>query len=98
MLKIVFLQTAFTIVKNANGKKIGYIGISRNVTDEVKTKKSLQNFASVLMQLEESFLIVDKNYKVSFACPKKNVQNFFNSDYKAGDDVFKYIPKNILRK
>ncbi len=94
----IFLQTTFSIVKNTNGKKIGYIGISRDVTDEIKTKKSLQNFVSVLMQLEESFLIVDKNYKVSFACPKKNVQNFFNSDYKAGDDAFKYIPQTYLKE
>ena len=94
--KEIFLQTTFTIVKNADGKKIGYIGISRNITDEIKTKKSLQNFASVLMQLEESFLIVGKDYKISFACPKKNVENFFNSEYKVGDDAFKYIPRRYL--
>jgi PAS domain S-box-containing protein len=94
----IFLQTAFTIVKNTSGKKIGYIGISRNITDEIKTKKSLQNFVSVLMQLEESFLIVDEDYKISFACPKKNVGNFFNSEYKAGDDAFKYIPQKYLEE
>ena len=94
----IFLETNFTIVKNARGKKIGYIGISRDVTNEVKTKKSLQNFASVLMQLEESFLIVDKNFEVSFACPKNNVQNFFKSDYKVGDNAFKYIPQKYLHE
>lgn len=97
-VKDIFLQTEFTIVKNTSGKKIGYIGISRNITDEIKTKKSLQNFVSVLMQLEESFLIVDKDYKISFACPKNNVENFFNSNYKAGDDALKYIPQKYLEE
>lgn len=94
----IFLETTFAIVKDKNGKKIGYIGISRNITGEVNTKKSLQNFVSVLMQLEESFLIVDKNYKINFACPKKNVQDFFHSDYKVGDDAFKYIPEKYFKE
>jgi len=94
----VFLETCFTIVKNAAGKKIGYIGISRNVTEEVRIKKSVENFASVLALLDESFLIVDKDYKISYLRPKGNVQKFFNSDYKAGDDAFNYVPEKYLEE
>jgi PAS domain S-box-containing protein len=92
----IFLETSFTIVKSESGKKIGYIGISRNVTDEVNTKKSLQNFVSVLMQLEESFLIVDKKYCITYLHPKGNVQQFFNSDYKTGDNALKYVSEKYL--
>ncbi len=87
-----FLETTFTIVKNKDGKKIGYIGISRNVTEEINAKESLQNFTSVLSQLDESFLIVNKDYKITFLCPKGNVQSFLNTDFKAGDDAFKFMP------
>lgn len=94
----IFLETSFTIVKNASGKKIGYIGISRNVTEEIQTKKSLENFASVLATLDESFLIVDKNYKITYLRPKGNVQQFFKSDYKTGDDAFKYVSEKYFQQ
>jgi PAS domain S-box-containing protein len=96
--KPVFLETAFTIVKNTQGKKIGYTGISRNVTDEVNTKKSLHNFISVLMQLEESFLIVDKDRNITYLSPKGSVQRFFNSDFKTGESAFKYVPERYLEE
>lgn len=89
---VIYLQSTLTSVKDTSGNKIGYIGVSRNITDEINTKKSLQSFVSVLTQLEESFLIVDNDYKIAFMRPKGNVQKFFDSDYKVGDDAFKYIP------
>lgn len=91
-----FLQSSLTIVKNAEGKKIGYIGVSRNVTNEINAKQSLHNFSSILTLLEESFLIVDRDFKIVFLRPKGNVQNFFNSNYKVGDTVFKYIPESYI--
>ena len=88
----VFLQTSYNAVRDIDGIKIGYISVSKNVTDEINTKKSLQNISGILAQLEESFLIVDTNYQVTFLQPKNNVQSFFKSDYQLGDDALKYIP------
>jgi PAS domain S-box-containing protein len=90
--KEIILQSIITTVRDSQKRKLGYVGVSRDVTSDLQLKQSLQNFSSVLTLLEESFLIVDKNYKVVFLRPKGNVQKFFDSDYKVGDNAFKYIP------
>ena len=89
--KPLILQSVVTTVRDVEGKKLGFVTVSRNVTDDLQNKQSLQNFSSILALLEESFLIIDRDYKVVFLRPKGNVQKFFNSDYKVGDDAFKYI-------
>ncbi|HVX25416.1 MAG TPA: PAS domain S-box protein [Parafilimonas sp.] len=94
----VFLESSFTIVKDESGKKIGYIGISRNVTEELQTRKSLENFASVLALLDESFLIIDKNYRIIYLRPKGNVEKFFKSDSKVGDDALQYVSKKYFQQ
>ncbi len=94
----VFLESSFTIVKDEYGKKIGYIGISRNVTAELQTRKSLENFASVLALLDESFLIIDKNYRIIYLRPKGNVEKFFKSDSKVGDDALQYVSKKYFQQ
>jgi len=96
--KEVILQSIITTVKNSENIQLGYVGVSRDVTAEMQNKQSLQYFSSVLTLLEESFLIVDKNYKVVFLRPKGNVQKFFNTDYKAGDDALKYIPEGYVEQ
>ncbi|MEP6682998.1 MAG: PAS domain S-box protein [Parafilimonas sp.] len=90
--KEVILQSIITTVRDSEKRKLGYVSVSRDVTDDMQNKQSLQTFSSVLTLLEESFLIIDKNYKVVFLRPKGNVQKFFNSDYKVGDNALKYIP------
>ena len=90
--KVVFLQSIFTVVKDAENKKIGYVAVSRDVTADLQHKQSLQNFSSVLSILDESFLIVNRDFEVVFLSPKGKVENFFNSNYKVGDYALKYIP------
>lgn len=87
------LQSIVTTVRDTEGKKLGYVGVSRDITKDIQDKQSLQNFSAVLNLLEESFLIVDKNCKVVFMRPKQNVRRFFESGYKDGESVFKYIPQ-----
>jgi PAS domain S-box-containing protein len=50
------------------------------------------------MQLEESFLIVDKNYTITYFHPKGNVQQFFKSDYTIGDNALKYVSEKYLER
>jgi PAS domain S-box-containing protein len=92
------LQSIITTVRDTQNKKLGYVGVSRDVTEDIHAKQSLKTFSSVLALLEESFLIVDKNLKIVFLRPKGNVQKFFNSDYKAGDHALRYIPDNYAEK
>ncbi|MEP6467930.1 MAG: PAS domain-containing sensor histidine kinase [Parafilimonas sp.] len=91
-----FLQTIITTVRNSEKRKLGYVSVSRDVTADIQNKQSLHNFSSVLTLLEESFLIIDRNYKVVFLRPKGNVQRFFNSDYTVGDHALKYIPETYV--
>ncbi|CAN5127767.1 hypothetical protein BH09BAC2_BH09BAC2_24190 [soil metagenome] len=90
--KVVFLQSIFTVVKDADNKKIGYVDVSRDVTADLQAKQSLQNFSSVLTLLDESFLIVNRDFEVVYLSPKDKVESFFNSNYKVGDYALKYIP------
>lgn len=91
-----FLQTKVTLVRNAYGKSIGYVSVSRDITDDMKTRQSLQKLKSLLTKLEESFLIVDRNLNIVFLSPKGNVEKFFNSAYQLGDNALKYIPEEYF--
>ena len=90
--KVVFLQSIFTVVKDAEDNKIGYVAVSRDVSGDLQHKQSLQNFSAVLSLLDESFLIVNRDFEVVFLSPKGKVESFFNSNYKVGDYALKYIP------
>src|ERR1700733_98917 len=50
--KEVILQSIITTVRDSEKRKIGYVGVSRDVTSDLEIKQSLQNFSSVLTLLE----------------------------------------------
>ncbi len=90
--KTIFLQSVITTVRDAGERKLGYVGVSRDISSDISAKRSLHNFKSILTILDESFLVVDKNLKIVFMQLKGNAQKFFDSDYTTGDEALKYIP------
>ncbi|MBV9963059.1 MAG: PAS domain S-box protein [Parafilimonas sp.] len=90
--KITFLRSVITVVKDAAQRRIGYVSISKDVTRDRSLKQLFRNVESMLTQLDESFLIVDRNYKIIFQRLKSNTQKFFTSNYQVGDSALKYIP------
>lgn len=96
--KVVILQVVYSAIKDESGKHTGYTGVGRDVTAEVKSKKALESFASILKLLDESFLIIDSNFKVLFLNLKGSLHKALNSDYQVGDSAFKYVPESYHRE
>jgi len=90
--KIIFLRSFIRVVKDPAQKRIGYVSISKDVTRDRSLKQLLRNFESMLMLLDESFLIVDKNLKIIFLRLSSSTQKFYHSHYQIGDSALKYIP------
>ena len=90
----VYLESSTTAIKNEDGFTTGYVAIQRDITQKITSEQSLQKFAYLLHTLDESFLIVNQDLKVTFLSPKKNVLRFHDSKYKIGDDALLFIPED----
>ncbi|MBS1745261.1 MAG: PAS domain S-box protein [Bacteroidetes bacterium] len=96
--KVVILQMVYSAIKDKTGKHIGYTGVGRDVTTEAKSKKAVESFASILQLLDESFLIIDSNFKVIFLNLNGSLYKALDSDYQVGDSAFKYVPESYHRE
>lgn len=94
--KIIFLQSVITTVRDSKQRKIGYVGVSRNITENTSLPRSFQNLQSILNAFNVSFFIIDRDMKIVFMRAKDNVHKFYNSDYHIGDNALKYIPQEFV--
>jgi PAS domain S-box-containing protein len=96
--KVVILQVVLTAIKDEAGKCIGFVCVGRDITTEAKSKKAVESFASILELLDESFLIIDSNFKVVFLNLQGSLHKALHSDYQVGDSAFKYVPESYHRE
>ena len=89
----VYLHSSASFVKNDVGELAGFVAINRDITQQYFAQQSLEHFTDIMHSLKESFLVVNRDMKISFLSPKKKVQEFHDSDYQIGDDALKFIPE-----
>jgi len=65
----VVYDTRVTPLYDANGNKTGYMGVSMDITDRVKTEKELEKFRLVLDQAPGAVYIMDKNWNFEYINP-----------------------------
>ena len=94
----IYLQSSSSAVKNDVDQVIGYVAVNRDITSQYMAEQSLEHFTAIMHSLDASFLIVNRDMKVVFLSPRKRIKEFQNSNYKIGDDAFKYIPDRHLKE
>ena len=65
----VVYDTRVSPLFDANGTKTGYMGVSMDITDRVKTEKELEKFRLVLDQAPGAVYIMDKNWNFEYINP-----------------------------
>jgi PAS domain S-box-containing protein len=65
----VVYDTRVSPLFDANGDKTGYMGVSMDITDRVKTEKELEKFRLVLDQAPGAVYIMDKNWNFEYINP-----------------------------
>jgi len=65
----VVYDTRVSPLFNTNGIKTGYMGVSMDITDRVKTEKELEKFRLVLDQAPGAVYIMDKNWNFEYINP-----------------------------
>lgn len=65
----VVYDTRVSPLFDANGNKTGYMGVSMDITNRVKTEKELEKFRLVLDQAPGAVYIMDKNWNFEYINP-----------------------------
>ena len=58
----IIYDTRVSSLFDTNGNKTGYMGVSMDITDRVKTEKELEKFRSVLDQAPAAVFIINNNF------------------------------------
>jgi PAS domain S-box-containing protein len=93
MVHGVVYDTRVTPLFDLNGNKTGYMGVSMDITDRVKTEKELEKFRLVLDQAPGAVYIMDKNWNFEYINP------WFTriSGYKAEELLHKNISDTLYK-
>lgn len=89
----VIYDTRVSPLFDHNGKKTGYMGVSMDITERIKTEKELEKFRLVLDQAPGAVYIMDKNWNFEYINP------WFTriSGYKAEELLHKNISETLYK-
>jgi len=65
----IIYDTRVSPLFNTEGNKTGYMGVSMDITDRIKTEKELEKFRLVLDQAPGAVYIMDKNWNFEYINP-----------------------------
>ncbi|GAB1452535.1 hypothetical protein MASR2M47_25910 [Draconibacterium sp.] len=65
----IFYDTRVSPIHNEKGEKTGYLGVSMDITERIKTERELQKFRLVLDQVPGAIFILDKEWHFEYVNP-----------------------------
>lgn len=92
--ELLLLDASVAVVKNKDGKTIGFVGIHRDVTAMHQTATALSTFLSLVSSVDDYFFMVDKNRKLVWVneSANKKAEGDFGIYYRPGEDFVSKMP------
>ncbi|NCB09563.1 MAG: PAS domain S-box protein, partial [Bacteroidia bacterium] len=91
----VIYDTRVSPVFNPSGKKTGYMGVSIDITDRVKTEKKLEKFRHVLDQAPGAVFIMDRNRNFEYINPYFTQMSGYTPDELLYKNIGETLYKNF---
>ena len=94
--KTLLLDASVTVVRNTEGKTIGFVGVHRDITEYDRAKTSLSTFLSLVTSSEDYFFVVDRELKIAMIDDYTNERliDIYGFRYTVGENVIDKLPEN----
>ncbi|MDF1549386.1 MAG: PAS domain S-box protein, partial [Bacteroidales bacterium] len=86
----IYYDTRVSPIYNTDGEKIGFMGVSLDITERIKVENELRKFSQVLDQAPGAVFIIDKNSNFEYVNPEfSRISGYSKSDllYKNINDT-----------
>lgn len=95
LLGDIYYDTRISAIYNEKGKKTGYLGVSMNVTERIKTERELRKFRLALDQTPDAVFIMDKNSTFEYLNPAFTQISGYTEDDLLHKNIYETLYRGI---
>ncbi len=92
------IEMSLSLMKDANGKAIGFVGIVRDISEKKQAEETLREsedrFRSVVENSYDAILIVDDNFRIIYANDEVTNLGGYSKEEMIGQDFRKFLDEH----
>jgi PAS domain S-box-containing protein len=92
--EVVYLESQVTRILTKDRDVVGFAVVSRDITQVYKTRTSLKNYISLLEGLNETYVVINSEFRIVLSHFKKAVKDLYGFSMNIGENFLDRFPKN----